>query len=95
MNIDKVFTFGKYKGKSVDKIAIENPGYFLWAKKNVAFFHPDENLTLIAMVCRMGEKQKSMRRKVDGNDPDDNDFSCGGDSGFSAGEMGMSGAGDW
>ena len=33
-----VFTFGKYKGKSVDAICYENPKYCIWAHENVKFF---------------------------------------------------------
>lgn len=32
------FTFGKYKGKSVDAICYENPKYCIWAHENVKFF---------------------------------------------------------
>jgi len=32
------FTFGKYKGRSVDAICYENPKYCIWAHENVKFF---------------------------------------------------------
>lgn len=46
MNIPKLtfpsnndtFTFGMYKGKSVDMIIYINPKYVLWAEKNVSYF---------------------------------------------------------
>ena len=45
MNIPKLtfpsnntFTFGMYKGKSIDVIISINPKYVLWAEKNVSYF---------------------------------------------------------
>ena len=32
------FTFGLYKGQSVDEIIKVNPKYVLWAEKNVSYF---------------------------------------------------------
>lgn len=52
MNIPKLsfssndtFTFGMYKGKSIDAIISINPKYVLWAEKNVSYFTltPDQH----------------------------------------------------
>ena len=37
-----IFTFGKYKGESVEKIMKLNPSYCLWAHKNVVRFNLTE-----------------------------------------------------
>ena len=31
---DDIFTFGKYKGKTVDWVAEHNPGYIVWLHEN-------------------------------------------------------------
>lgn len=42
------FTFGKYKGVSVNKIIHENPNYVKWCADNVCFFilSPDQEALL-------------------------------------------------
>lgn len=38
VNYKTVFTFGKYKGRTVKEILIEDPSYLLWADNNVEGF---------------------------------------------------------
>lgn len=34
----ETFTFGKYKGQSIESVIKSNPNYVLWANDNVSFF---------------------------------------------------------
>lgn len=49
------FTFGKYKGYSVDEVISSNPKYVLWARKNVSYFSltNEQESALLSMLERM------------------------------------------
>ena len=45
--MNQTFTFGKHKWKTIGVILHEDPGYLLWAKDNVDWFTPSEELVSI------------------------------------------------
>ena len=38
---DYVLTFGKYKGRTLQEVYQENPGYLVWAENNIETFWVD------------------------------------------------------
>lgn len=38
---DHVLTFGKYKGRTLKDVYLENPGYLVWAENNIETFWVD------------------------------------------------------
>jgi hypothetical protein len=43
--VDKVLTFGKFKGKTILQVIEENPAYIVWCIRNVKNFTIDNNLS--------------------------------------------------
>jgi hypothetical protein len=43
--VDKVLTFGKFKGKTILQVIEENPAYIVWCIRNVKNFTIDDNLS--------------------------------------------------
>lgn len=70
VDIDSVMTFGKYKGQTIRKLCVLNPGYLLWCHKNVHWFKLDKDSLRIAIAKdeqRSHERAstiKQQRRKI-------------------------------
>ena len=48
---EDTFTFGKYKGKSFDKLLIENPSYIEWCLENKVLDIPDKEMREVVEAC--------------------------------------------
>ncbi len=59
--MNQTFTFGKHKWKTIGVILHEDPGYMLWAKDNVDWFTPSDELVRIINACI---KRKSSAQAV-------------------------------
>lgn len=42
----KKFKFGKYRGQSIEQVALEDPGYLRWMLKSIDDLSPDMKHTL-------------------------------------------------
>ncbi|MNO07720.1 Exodeoxyribonuclease 10 [compost metagenome] len=42
----KKFKFGKYRGQSIEQVALEDPGYLRWMLKSINDLSPDMKHTL-------------------------------------------------
>lgn len=65
--LSEKLTFGKYKGKTVADVLIEDPSYLVWAHNNVDFFKVSTELLQIA---RSTIKPDPSRRRYLDDDPD-------------------------
>jgi len=51
-------TFGKHKGKTITQVLQDDPGWLVWADKNVEFFKLDLRLCEMAKVLAKGAPRK-------------------------------------
>ena len=50
--LSEKLTFGKYKGKTVADVLVEDPSYIVWAHENVDFFKVSTEIYQIAVVAK-------------------------------------------
>ncbi len=55
-NIDDSFDFGKYKGKTIEELLNENPGYVDWLIRNVGGFALSDEAFEQAKIITAGKK---------------------------------------
>jgi hypothetical protein len=56
-DLDTVLDFGKYKGMTIDMVMDEDPGYLLWAVKNIIWFDLP-----VQIADRAGDEVRAIRR---------------------------------
>lgn len=74
-------SFGKYKGKTIRDVLIENPSYIIWASENVSWFKVkpyvlEDAIELHLEIEQRGERIRYRNRRTNfyqnaGNDYDD------------------------
>lgn len=53
--LQRIFTFGKHKYKTIEQILKEDPSYLNWAKDNVSWFDSSDELIGIINACIKGK----------------------------------------
>lgn len=57
------FTFGKYRGLTVEEVASFNPEYLAWAVKALDHFDLDQDARRLGQLCLNEHREQSRRRQ--------------------------------
>jgi len=46
--LDYKFTYGKHKGKTIEEVLYDDPGYIIWASESITKFNPTAKILQMA-----------------------------------------------